>query len=296
MRRLSGVAGAALVSLCVVACAWSEAPSPVSATAMSSPTVASNAVMEVGLASPTPRPSPSAPQTASPTASPSPQTASPTVSQTPRAEPSYVSTPASGVLHTSVPSLNVRGGPGVDYAANGSLSAGESVSYVATSNGWYELERGGWVSGTYVEQGSAPAVSSDSVASSSTPSSSSTPVPTVQSTPTTSTHTVWIRTHGGQAEIDQRSGAVYIDDVAGWLGKPYIAMHNSAGAREWTTWNVGETVTLTGLISGTYTVTAMTWGVQRDEPSKLLSLPGTILLQTCQTEGGGNLVVSLVGK
>jgi peptidoglycan hydrolase-like protein with peptidoglycan-binding domain len=61
------------------------------------------------------------------------------------------STPSTGVV-TVIPSIgvNVRSGPGTNYAIVGGLSGGARVSTFGTSGGWYRVS-GGWVSGSHVQ-------------------------------------------------------------------------------------------------------------------------------------------------
>lgn len=54
-------------------------------------------------------------------------------------------------VSTNGGALSIRSGPGTGYGAIGSLSNGSSASITGrVSNGWYELARGGWVSGAWV--------------------------------------------------------------------------------------------------------------------------------------------------
>lgn len=60
--------------------------------------------------------------------------------------------PSSSVtVATNGGALNIRSGPGSGYGVVGSLTNGSSASITGrTSNGWYELANGGWVSGSWV--------------------------------------------------------------------------------------------------------------------------------------------------
>ncbi|MBD1862900.1 MULTISPECIES: peptidoglycan-binding protein [Trichocoleus] len=54
-------------------------------------------------------------------------------------------------ISTNGSALNIRSGPGAGYGVVGSLSNGSRASITGrTSNGWYELANGGWVSGSWI--------------------------------------------------------------------------------------------------------------------------------------------------
>ncbi|KAM3098468.1 SH3 domain-containing protein [Phormidesmis sp. 146-35] len=61
------------------------------------------------------------------------------------------SSPSTGVV-TVIPAIgvNVRSGPGTNYAIVGGLGGGARVSTFGTSGGWYRVS-GGWVSGSHVQ-------------------------------------------------------------------------------------------------------------------------------------------------
>jgi peptidoglycan hydrolase-like protein with peptidoglycan-binding domain len=67
------------------------------------------------------------------------------------------STSAKNLVVTSTEGLNIRSGPGTNYAVTGSLANGAVVSTTgAYSNGWAKLSAGGWVSTTYTREGGGP--------------------------------------------------------------------------------------------------------------------------------------------
>jgi peptidoglycan hydrolase-like protein with peptidoglycan-binding domain len=54
-------------------------------------------------------------------------------------------------ISTNGSALNIRSGPGAGYGVVGSLPNGSSAGITGrTSNGWYELANGGWVSGSWI--------------------------------------------------------------------------------------------------------------------------------------------------
>ncbi len=54
-------------------------------------------------------------------------------------------------ISTNGSALNIRSGPGSGYGVVGSLPNGSSAGITGrTSNGWYELANGGWVSGSWI--------------------------------------------------------------------------------------------------------------------------------------------------
>ena len=244
-------------------------------------------------------PDPTAGETApEPSATPAPATPDPV------SEPSEAPAPSepvveavSGTAHPTVVSLNTRSGPGTQYPVTGSVGPYDTLSYDGASSGWYRLKGGDWVSAAYTAQGAAPerpAAPRSAEGDSGGQTGGTASNGAQEGASESSEASVWVRAHGGQAEIDASNGAVYYDEVAQWLGRPYVAMHNSAGAWRWTQWSTGQRVRLSGVVSGLYEVVEMRWGVRRDQADVLPGVAGDVLLQTCETGGtGGNLVVGL---
>lgn len=104
---------------------------------------------------------------ATPSARPSVSAASPTQTPTPAATPSSSGTtpspsPETGKvkLKNASSRLNVRSGPGTSYAITGRINNGASVTILAQSGGWYQIQSGsvkGYVSKDYIVlDGTAP--------------------------------------------------------------------------------------------------------------------------------------------
>jgi peptidoglycan hydrolase-like protein with peptidoglycan-binding domain len=63
-------------------------------------------------------------------------------------------TPGRGTVTVTASSgLRIRSGPGMGYGVVGGLDNGDTVSVVSSANGWYQLSRGGWISGSYTTAG-----------------------------------------------------------------------------------------------------------------------------------------------
>ena len=103
-----------------------------------------------------PTPSPVEPPAASPTLPPAGE---PGLTDSPTAPPATV--PAGGqVTGTATDILNVRAGPGLNYAVKGQLKVGDTITIVGKSADgiWWQYS-GGWVSTTYIRvSGDAAAV------------------------------------------------------------------------------------------------------------------------------------------
>ena len=96
--------------------------------------------------------------TATPTAASNPTlvpVALPTTSESTFETPTSVPTgapPQSGVSGVATDLINVRGGPGLDYAVKSQLKEGDSITIIAKSADglWWQFA-GGWVSATYIK-------------------------------------------------------------------------------------------------------------------------------------------------
>lgn len=60
---------------------------------------------------------------------------------------------SSVTISTNGGALTVRSGPGTSYAAIDYLSNGTSVGVVSSSNGWYQISGGGWISSAWTVGG-----------------------------------------------------------------------------------------------------------------------------------------------
>ncbi len=127
-----------------------------------------NAAPVVAAPAPTPAPAPTSPT--SPSSPTSPTSPAP-------AAPGVVVSPASGSYYVTT-TVNVRSGPATTYPQIGQLAANSSVTVSGTANGWYLIGTDRWVIGTYLQAGSAPAL---------TPAPAPTPTPTNPTAPATPT-------------------------------------------------------------------------------------------------------------
>ena len=62
-------------------------------------------------------------------------------------KPTAVTQPSSYRVRVTADVLNIRSGPGANYAKNGSITRGGVYTIVETKNGWGKLKSGaGWIS------------------------------------------------------------------------------------------------------------------------------------------------------
>ena len=137
---------------------------------------------------PSPSPVPPTP-TADPTSTPLPPTATPTDTPSPTPVPP-TPTPSPAMLTVNIPALNVREGPGTQYAQIGQVTQGQQIKITGQATNaqgqWWQIELPdgpGWVSGnpnfvTAANAGTVPVVSPPPLPTAAAPTASPTATPT----------------------------------------------------------------------------------------------------------------------
>jgi peptidoglycan hydrolase-like protein with peptidoglycan-binding domain len=129
---------------------------------------------------------------------------------------------SSTVSVTAGSGLKIRSGPGMGYAAIGGLDYGNTVRVVNSSNGWYQLADGGWISGSYTTAGG----STGGGGGGGTPTAGSVKVMAgrgvnVRSGPGTEYRVIDGLAYGTPVKIAKTSGNWYLLADGGWISADY---------------------------------------------------------------------------
>lgn len=125
---------------------------------------------------------------------------------------------ASSAISTDV--LNVRSGPGTDYARVKQLNAGATVNVLETKNGWNRIGTDQWVSGAYLKTSSVSTASS--ATAESTFSAITTAVLNVRSGPATSYSRVKQLTAGAKVTVLEVKNDWYRIGTNQWVIGDYL--------------------------------------------------------------------------
>ena len=120
--------------------------------------------------------------------------------------------------------VNVRSGPGTNFAIIGGFGNGARVNVVSTSGGWYQISGGGWISSSYTSTGNS--------GGGGTPVSGS--VTTVagvniRSGPSTSFAVIGGLGAGTTVRVVSLSNGFYQLSSGGWISANYTSRPGSGG-------------------------------------------------------------------
>lgn len=141
---------------------------------------------------------------------------------------------ASGEITVTARSVNIRSGPGTNYAIIGGTQAGDTYNIVKTSDKWYQINLGngstGWIAGWLTNNATAAESNSTAEESSNTVSVSAKPVKQASNQSLTGYNIVLDPGHGGKDPGAIGLGGVYEKDFISSTASKVAQQLRNAGA------------------------------------------------------------------
>jgi uncharacterized protein YraI len=148
---------------------------------------------------------------------------------------------------TASSGVNIRSGPGTNYAIIGGLGNGARVNVVSTSSGWYQISGGGWIAGNYTSGNATPPAGGGP--GTGTPVSGTVTVTSasgvnIRSGPSTAYSIIGGLGNGARANVVSLSNGFYRLSSGGWIAANLTSGIGSGGGPGTGT-PVNRTVTVT---------------------------------------------------